>query len=563
MRVLETAIMSSTSSPVAIECTVFLRVRSWNCPAKVLHTLLPSQEEKEQGRPTLLKHSLLVSPEQTVDVLLKKLRMLSKLSPASSLLLYFGFDKTFRFEDENEYSFIRIKSHEKKTIGSLPGAKQGVVIIRAYETTLYPRLLENKTLKSVRACYGDIQECIAYDTDPTEIVKGISWRLFPDEPEWECKNVILGQRFDAKDQHGKFHAGTVIKHLESDNGLDKFRVHFDDFDPRWDETYEMEDFKRGNIRPLYSTAQQRTTPVELKVCHLWHDDDTNTDKYFGCPIVLQFHPDWTLARGAAHIFTQATRFLQVFPQVTSDISSAVVNRAHWFASQALAKTIHMMVQADREHAEAVLSCPVYGYKGKDPRAEAKLSGEQIGRRLGRLKGQLPFEILVTIEKKGNLEVNQQPDQSEGPGKTIPYPYSVERTFGNMMSARNVIVLRWRSYNNLSQSDNLPPTMYVPEPFQRVLSNSPQTAEPAVDSEAPPTPPDYLLCPITSELMKDPVITTTGISYERAAIVQWLKSGRSTCPVTRGQIRVSDLFPNRALKEAVENWSCSTLLVSSK
>ena len=37
----------------------------------------------------------------------------------------------------------------------------------------------------------------------------------------------------------------------------------------------------------------------------------------------------------------------------------------------------------------------------------------------------------------------------------------------------------------------------------------------------PVPPQYL-CPITGELMEDPVTTADGHAYERAAIAQWLR-----------------------------------------
>ncbi|KAA6371328.1 MAG: hypothetical protein EZS28_033145, partial [Streblomastix strix] len=40
-----------------------------------------------------------------------------------------------------------------------------------------------------------------------------------------------------------------------------------------------------------------------------------------------------------------------------------------------------------------------------------------------------------------------------------------------------------------------------------------------------------ICPITQEIMVDPVIAEDGISYEREAIVDWLKVNK-TSPITR-------------------------------
>ena len=65
-------------------------------------------------------------------------------------------------------------------------------------------------------------------------------------------------------------------------------------------------------------------------------------------------------------------------------------------------------------------------------------------------------------------------------------------------------------------------------------------------------PFHLVCPITRSIMIDPVIDPDGNSYERAAIVDWLGRER-TSPVTRASLAPSQLKPNRALKEAIEEY----------
>ena len=58
------------------------------------------------------------------------------------------------------------------------------------------------------------------------------------------------------------------------------------------------------------------------------------------------------------------------------------------------------------------------------------------------------------------------------------------------------------------------------------------------------------CPITADLMVDPVIDLDGNSYERTAITEWLqRTGLS--PITRSAMQISDLIPNRALADAIE------------
>lgn len=84
--------------------------------------------------------------------------------------------------------------------------------------------------------------------------------------------------------------------------------------------------------------------------------------------------------------------------------------------------------------------------------------------------------------------------------------------------------------------------------------SPTAAAPASPSAAPPpsaaAPPSHFCCPISMELMADPVILATGQSYHRASIVRWLEAGHKTCPSTGTRLRHLELVPNFALRSAI-------------
>ncbi|VAI75537.1 unnamed protein product [Triticum turgidum subsp. durum] len=60
-------------------------------------------------------------------------------------------------------------------------------------------------------------------------------------------------------------------------------------------------------------------------------------------------------------------------------------------------------------------------------------------------------------------------------------------------------------------------------------------------------PDDFLCPITLEIMTDPVIVASGQTYERRSIQKWLDSGERTCPKMRQPLAHLSLAPNYALK----------------
>lgn len=63
-------------------------------------------------------------------------------------------------------------------------------------------------------------------------------------------------------------------------------------------------------------------------------------------------------------------------------------------------------------------------------------------------------------------------------------------------------------------------------------------------------PNSFFCPITTAIMRDPVVDREGNSYEREAIERWLQR-KHTSPVTRRPLNTGDLIPNRALKDAIE------------
>ncbi|KAA6391927.1 MAG: hypothetical protein EZS28_012543 [Streblomastix strix] len=60
-----------------------------------------------------------------------------------------------------------------------------------------------------------------------------------------------------------------------------------------------------------------------------------------------------------------------------------------------------------------------------------------------------------------------------------------------------------------------------------------------------------ICPITQEAMIDPVIAEDGFSYERQAIVDWLKINR-TSPITRQPMSEILLKPNIELKKQIQS-----------
>ncbi|KAK1415820.1 hypothetical protein QVD17_31608 [Tagetes erecta] len=69
----------------------------------------------------------------------------------------------------------------------------------------------------------------------------------------------------------------------------------------------------------------------------------------------------------------------------------------------------------------------------------------------------------------------------------------------------------------------------------------------------PMPPEELRCPISLQLMYDPVIIASGQTYERICIEKWFSDGHNTCPKTQQQLAHLGLTPNYCVKGLVTSW----------
>lgn len=69
----------------------------------------------------------------------------------------------------------------------------------------------------------------------------------------------------------------------------------------------------------------------------------------------------------------------------------------------------------------------------------------------------------------------------------------------------------------------------------------------------PVIPNDFRCPISLEIMKDPVIVSTGQTYERSCIEKWLQAGHGTCPKTQQTLSSMALTPNYVLRSLIAQW----------
>ena len=75
---------------------------------------------------------------------------------------------------------------------------------------------------------------------------------------------------------------------------------------------------------------------------------------------------------------------------------------------------------------------------------------------------------------------------------------------------------------------------------------------ASSASAAEAPADEFICPITTEIMADPVVASDGHTYERAAIEHWLTK-KMTSPKTGAALDSATLFPNHSIRRQIREW----------
>ena len=78
------------------------------------------------------------------------------------------------------------------------------------------------------------------------------------------------------------------------------------------------------------------------------------------------------------------------------------------------------------------------------------------------------------------------------------------------------------------------------------------------AEGEDEPPDEFTCPITQELMQDPVVAADGHTYERAAIAEWIVR-RTTSPKTGEALESMTIFPNHSIRRQIREWQETRVL----
>ncbi|CAL0301338.1 unnamed protein product [Lupinus luteus] len=226
----------------------------------------------------------------------------------------------------------------------------------------------------------------------------------------------------------------------------------------------------------------------------------------------------------------------------------------------------------REHIESwhLLSSKVYFVKQAEPLiSRIRASGLNIFQQLKAFHHCLPDELssehveqcLQKLEHLGHDETSSVieeaiAEQQDGVGPSSEVMTKIANRLGLRSNEEVLIeaVALEKLKENAEQTENTAEAEYIDQIIavvtcmheRLVMLKQAQSCSPV------PVPADFC-CPLSLELMTDPVIVASGQTYERAFIKNWIDAGLTVCPKTRQTLSHTNLIPNYTVKALIANW----------
>ncbi len=172
------------------------------------------------------------------------------------------------------------------------------------------------------------------------------------------------------------------------------------------------------------------------------------------------------------------------------------------------------------------------------------------------------QVSITQPLRSRLQMRKKNPKVSGPSTAISTPVRVARGYKTPRVGLRAFGFRWRTFPSWRRARTLdahrvvevlgkekPRRFVVPLCLPGTMATSP------ADGEKPKLAvPSHFQCPVSMELMGDPVMVATGHTYDRQYIQRWLEAGNKTCPVTGVRLRHLELTPNFALRSAIQEWA---------
>lgn len=118
-------------------------------------------------------------------------------------------------------------------------------------------------------------------------------------------------------------------------------------------------------------------------------------------------------------------------------------------------------------------------------------------------------------------------------------------YGVSPAAHKILVRRLQVESALRARQPVCPVSTHPPPIELELSWKEKSR---LIKEAPK---EYL-CPMSMEIMTEPVVTPSGVTYNRPAVEEWIDEHHSD-PASKSPLLNDHLYPNLALRDMIQRW----------
>ena len=108
------------------------------------------------------------------------------------------------------------------------------------------------------------------------------------------------------------------------------------------------------------------------------------------------------------------------------------------------------------------------------------------------------------------------------------------------------------FNRLAPSINLAISAKLNKAIKQMTDAFYDSITPAVKKGVP----QEFICPLSMELMQDPVVAADGHVYDRTSLEKWFAAGKKTSPLTGAPLTHTDLIPCTTLKSLIQPSSTS-------
>ncbi|GAA0151428.1 ubiquitin-protein ligase [Lithospermum erythrorhizon] len=163
---------------------------------------------------------------------------------------------------------------------------------------------------------------------------------------------------------------------------------------------------------------------------------------------------------------------------------------------------------------------------------------------------------IELERTSNIIMKAVKDQLEGSGAS---PDSLAKIADCLnLKSNQELLIEAVALDKLKESDEQDEKNGDIDYIDDILSLVTHMHEQLVllkqsKSCSPVLIPADFCCPLSLELMTDPVIVASGQTYERAFIRRWIDLGLLFCPKTRQPLAHTNLIPNFTVKALIANW----------